>query len=169
MFYTVNPVIIDQNAFTSLVNILNIFLGTKRMLLLVSLNCILKSILQFDLKVSSGTSRSRFFPMCLVFMQIHCVSVTKLKFSFDLLNTVSLDLNDIPCTDFFTFCLQLEPQLRILANFQVNPNNNPNPSRLSPFLILLSDFFTSWSTPRNKTCCVTYFRKTKKRKIYIQL
>lgn len=73
------------------------------MLLLVSLNCILKSILQLTLKVSSGTSRSIFFPMCLVFMQIHCVSFTKLKFSFDLLNTVSLDLNDIPCTDFFTF------------------------------------------------------------------
>lgn len=45
----------------------------------------------------------------------------------------------------FILCLQLEPQLRILANFQVNPNNNPNPSRLSPkginsFLIFLSDF-----------------------------
>lgn len=59
-----------------------------------------------------------------------------------------MDLINIPCTDCLLFlnpCLQLEPQLRILANFRDNPNNNPNPSRLptkeiNSLLILLSDF-----------------------------
>lgn len=76
-----------------------------------------------------------------------------------------------PVLTFLNLYLQLEPQLKVLANFQGYPNNNPNPSRLPPkeinsLLILLSDFLQAELLQEIKLVASHIIEKTRKKKLH---